>query len=108
MRGDRPVAGVYPYFGGDGIVLVESVDYGRDGGVARVYIERSRNVECARDRTPRVNSDLVPDKTLKKEGLRTCWISQHQSVWAQRIPPRVQDRDRNKERWNQTYASGVS
>lgn len=75
MRGDRPVAGVHPYFGGDGIVLIESVDYGRDGRVARVYIERSRNVECAPDRTThRVNSDLVPDKTLRKEGLRKSWI----------------------------------
>jgi len=62
---ERAVAGVYPHFGGDGIVLVESVDYGRDGRVARMYIERSRNVECARDRTPRMNSDLIPDKTLR-------------------------------------------
>lgn len=69
-EGTVPVAGVYPNFGGDGIVLIESVDLGRDGGVARMYVERSRNVECARDRTtPRVNADLVPDKTLRKEGL---------------------------------------
>ena len=68
--GNRPVAGVYPNFGGNGIVLIESIDLGRDGGVACMYVERSRNVECARDRTtPRVNADLVPDKTLRKEGL---------------------------------------
>ena len=38
------------YFGGDRIVMVESVDHDRDRGVARLDVERRCGVERALDR----------------------------------------------------------
>lgn len=35
----RPIAGVYPYFGGGGMVLVESVNRDLNGGVGRLDVD---------------------------------------------------------------------
>jgi len=47
---DRAVVGSNMHFGGDCIVLIESVDHDRDGGVARLDVERRCGVERALDR----------------------------------------------------------
>jgi hypothetical protein len=58
-------------------------------------VERSRNVECAPDRTTHgVNSDLVPDKILRGEGLRKSFNitileyvnPTHTSAWTGPLP----------------------